>query len=121
MGLDNYFYFKCSPGETAPLPDIEDGITLFQGMLSSGDNCSAFRGKVYAPAVEQLTEFDLYADSIKPNECVALGIHLLDATHKNNEDDVICEQWELNVSHIRDLARVFITYGEAGFCCESWY
>lgn len=119
MGLDNYFTFRCSPGETAPAVEIE--ASLYGGMLSFSEDCSAFRGKIYAPVVEQLTEFDLYAYEIEPSDCIQLGEQLLDATKHKSGDDIVCEKWELTTNEVRDLGRVFKAYGDAGYSCTSWY
>lgn len=121
MGLDNYFTFRCSPGETAPPVEIKTGTTLYGGMLSSSDDCSAFRGKLYAPIVEELTEFDLYAYEIEPCDCIRLGEQLLYATKDKLGSDTICARTELTINEVRDLGHVFIAYGDAGYSCTSWY
>lgn len=121
MGLDNYFTFQCGPNETAPVVSLPRPIKLWGGMMSGGEDCSSFRGKVYAPAVEKLTGFDLYADEITPVDCQVLGSKLRMATSWVDPEMIVDPHFELKAQELRDLGDVFSAYGDAGFSCVSWY
>lgn len=121
MGLDNYFTFQCAPNQTAPEVKLPRPIKLWGGMMSGDEDCSSFRGKVYAPIVEKLTGFDLYDDEITPNQCQVLGSKLRMATSWVDPEMIIDPQFELKAQELRDLGDVFSAYGEAGFSCVSWY
>lgn len=122
MGLDNYFTFRCAPSQTAPTVTLPRPIKLYTGMLSNGgESCAAFRGKIYAAIVEDLTGFDLYADEIDASGCRELGEALRKAISEINDDTVVDLDWELKAHDLRDLGDVFTAYGEAGFSCVSWY
>lgn len=120
MGLDVYFCKQCGPGQTAEIVPFDDPQPALCGGMLSGDGASgSFRGKVYAPFVEEVGGKSLYED-YTPDDCLATG-KLIDGWLDEAEGDQWTFQWEVTRQELRDLARCMNAYGEAGYGTWAWY
>jgi hypothetical protein len=116
MGLDSYWLKLCKPGETAPVITFDPPLNLISGIMSEHGEGS-FRGKVYAETIEHLSEISLYQELMEntnvQNIATALEQHIENTQHEPEIESIDPD--------LKDLARMFRAYGNAGYSLIGWW
>ena len=134
MGLDNYWVKIIDSGdgrEIIPMDELPDGerpafdppLYVCGGLFSGGDY--SFRGKVYVGLILEVTGYSLYDEHIENDGILAIADALEDFIARHDADleaaltnlSCFCER---EPEEVRDLARMFRAFGEAGAALEAW-
>ena len=135
MGLDNYWVKISDRGdgrEIVPMEELPEGerpvfdppLYVCGGLLSGGDY--SFRGKVYVGLILDVTGHSLYDEYIENDGILAIADALEDFIARHEVDleaalaDLPCF-FEREPEEVRDLARMFRAFGDAGAALESWW
>jgi len=122
MGLDSFWVHPNDTDEHKEThPEFTPELRLCGGMFSEFGSGS-FRGKEYSAFIEDWTDFHLYHE-LMDNETVAeIGLHLQRyADNMVSHDLTLHTNYDISEDEVRDLARMFVAYGAAGFELVGWW
>lgn len=124
MGLDNFFYKKCQPGVTAPMPIFKKYPKLTGGIFSGADG--SFRGGLYNDLIQGITGVSLYTEDLSPTDVIFIS-KSLNSFVKNKTNAAIQKELkkrglgEYSPRDVRDFVIIFKAYSELGYGLAGWW